>query len=219
MASPFDILGIDSDADEDEIVDAYRQRVKEAHPDQGGSKAEFQAVKTAYEQLKDGDRPYKPVPDPSSDVTQPRDADEDEDDERTVEYLNYEVLSDHGWSLHDPDLFENAADAELDDSAYGTFTIESTEPLLEAAENNGLSWPFACRGGACTNCAVAVVEGEMPSPAGHILPPELVEEGIRLSCITAPVSTDTKVVYNIKHLPAVNELLLPASRFEQASSR
>ncbi|MFB6354176.1 MAG: ferredoxin, partial [Halobacteriales archaeon] len=27
----------------------------------------------------------------------------------TVEYLNYEVLDDHGWSLEDDDLFEKAA--------------------------------------------------------------------------------------------------------------
>jgi len=32
------------------------------------------------------------------------------------------------------------------------------------------------------------------------------------------VSDDAKVVYNLKHLPEVSELLLPASRFEQASS-
>ncbi|MFB6193450.1 MAG: ferredoxin, partial [Halobaculum sp.] len=32
----------------------------------------------------------------------------------TVEYLNYEVLDDHGWEMEDDDLFEKAADAGLD---------------------------------------------------------------------------------------------------------
>ncbi|MFW6449325.1 MAG: ferredoxin, partial [Halobacteriota archaeon] len=38
----------------------------------------------------------------------------------TVEYLNYEVLEDLGWDIEDDDLFEKAADEDLDDEDYGT---------------------------------------------------------------------------------------------------
>jgi len=55
MASPYDILRIDSDADEDEIKQAYRDRVKETHPDLGGSEAEFKRVERAYQRLSDAE--------------------------------------------------------------------------------------------------------------------------------------------------------------------
>jgi len=216
VESPFEVLGIAPDADDGEIVDAYRERVKEAHPDQGGSTAEFQRVKAAYERLQNGYEPGDPLPDetpePEAEEAPP------EPDDPLVEFLNFEVLEDHGWSLGDEDLFEKAADSNLRSPDFGQFYVDPNDTLLEAAEKNGFAWPFACRGGACTNCAVAVVEGEMPSPASHILPPDLTEKGIRLSCIAAPISDDAKIVYNLKHLPEVSELLLPASRFEQASS-
>jgi len=215
VESPFEVLGIEPDADDGEIVDAYRERVKEAHPDQGGSTAEFQAVKTAYERLQNGYEPGDPIPD---ETPEPEPESPPEPDDPMVEFLNFEVLEDHGWALDDEDLFEKAAEAGLRLADFGRFYVDPNDTLLEAAEKNGFAWPFACRGGACTNCAVAVVEGEMPSPASHILPPELTEKGIRLSCIAAPVSDNAKIVYNLKHLPEVSELLLPASRFEQASS-
>ncbi|WP_424001717.1 ferredoxin Fer [Haloarcula salina] len=216
MESPFEVLGVPPDADDDEVVDAYRERVKDAHPDQGGSIAEFQAVKTAYERLQNGYEPGDPLPE--EDTESEAEPAPPEPDDPLVEFLNFEVLDDRGWALDDDDLFEKAAAADLDTADYGRFYVEPNDTLLEAAEKNEFAWPFACRGGACTNCAVAVVEGEMPSPASHILPPDLTEKGIRLSCIAAPVSDDAKVVYNLKHLPEVSELLLPASRFEQAST-
>jgi ferredoxin len=224
VASPYEILGVDSDADEAEIVDAYRERVKETHPDQGGSTEAFLAVKTAFERIENGWEPGDTVPE--DDIAGEPDAGAADADEPAeppapegvkVEYLNYEVMSDKLWELTDEDLFEKAADGGLAPEDYGEFYVRDSESLLEAAERQGYAWPFACRGGACTNCAVAVVEGEMPSPSSHILPKELHDRGIRLSCIVAP-ETDAKIVYNVKNLPAVQDLLLPASRFEASSS-
>jgi len=44
-------LGLDTDADEGEIRRAYRERIKEAHPDRGGDEAEFKRLTEAYETL------------------------------------------------------------------------------------------------------------------------------------------------------------------------
>lgn len=206
MASPFDVLQIDADADEEEITQAYRQRVKEAHPDQGGSISEFQRVQTAYAKL-NGDYSVEDHDDRYGDTGQR---------ESRVEYLNYEVLDDHGWSFSDDDLFEKAAAADLDSGDYGKFLVQPHESLLEAAENRGFVWPYACRGGACANCAVGVVEGELEMPVNTILPPEMLERDIRLSCNGMPVTEEMKVVYNIKHLPRLEELRLPPRPFEQA---
>lgn len=47
------ILGVRPDADEAELKRAYRRRVKETHPDRGGSKAAFRRVREAYEHLRE----------------------------------------------------------------------------------------------------------------------------------------------------------------------
>jgi ferredoxin len=263
--SPFDVLGIDPDADEAEIDRAYRRRVIETHPDQGGSASEFRLVKSAYEAIQDGyEPPEKRESDASgernNDASDERDNDggtsqstttapgrdgrrqnshrrqgpsdwqrrarnrhaaaetEDPDVNTRVEYLDFETITDHDWSLEDPDLFEKAAAADLDTESYGKFLAQPNETLLEAAEERGFAWPFACRGGACANCAVAVVEGELATPNDHILPEELTDEGFRLSCISTPVTETLKVVFNVKHLPKLEELRLPSTPFDRVHS-
>jgi len=213
MASPYDTLRVDSDADEDELKRAYRERVKETHPDLGGSEAAFKRVEQAYEQLSeastddqlDGEAvvaEQDPQPEPT-----------------TVEFLNYEVLDDHGWSLQDDDLFTKAAAADLAEADYGSFEVDDEETLLEAAEHSGLAWPYACRGGACANCAVSLLDGELSQLVDHILSADLLEQGIRLSCNGRPTTDELQVVYNVKHRPDLDDLRLPPDRFEKAHAR
>jgi ferredoxin len=242
VESPFEVLGVEPDADEETIERAYRERVKESHPDHGGTPEEFQRVRDAYEAIVAGDveggggseldRPEgATAPDPNrwyaageaADAGGAADgraeAESDPEPEPTrVEYLNFECLEDHGWSLDDDDLFENAADADLDHADYGRFVVQPRETLLEAAENRGFAWPFACRGGACANCAVVVTEGDLSQPVDHILPDEMTDRGIRLSCVGTPTTDSLRVVYNVKYLPDLDELRLPPRPFEGAQA-
>ena len=52
MSSAYKVLGVDPRADDERIESAYRERVKEVHPDMGGSPEEFMQVKAAYEEIK-----------------------------------------------------------------------------------------------------------------------------------------------------------------------
>ena len=45
----------------------------------------------------------------------------------TVEYLNYEVVDDKGWEIDDPETFDKAADAGLDDEDYGELEVGEGE--------------------------------------------------------------------------------------------
>ena len=48
----YDVLGLPHGADEEAVRRAYRRRVKEVHPDQGGDEEEFQRVQEAYDAAK-----------------------------------------------------------------------------------------------------------------------------------------------------------------------
>ena len=214
---PFAVLGVDRDADDETIKRAYRRRAKETHPDRGGSDAEFKRVKDAYEAIRDGevDRDTTGfVADLNEEPLDPTAA--DPEPQTKVTYLNYAILDDHGWSLDDDDLFEKAAAADLNDADYGHFEVENEQSLLDAAEASGHAWPFACRGGACANCAVAVTDGELSQLVDHILPEELTDEGIRLSCNGKPESDSLEVVYNLEQRDDLADLKLPADRFNKA---
>ncbi len=220
MESPFEILQVDSDADAEEIEQAYKRRVIDAHPDQGGSVREFRLVRMAYEQLMEGDASdvsvdVEDVPREGTDGERPE-PDAGDDPRTEVTYLDYEAMADYGWDIDDDDLFEKAADADLDEGEQGEIRVDPDEYLLEAAEDCDYTWPFACRGGACANCAVKVTKGDLSLPVNHILPDEMVDEGIRLSCVGTPTTDELEVIYNVKHLPYLDDLRLPPRPFEQA---
>lgn len=50
-ASPYEVLGVDAGAGLDELKRAYRRRLRETHPDTGGSADEFRAVQDAWERI------------------------------------------------------------------------------------------------------------------------------------------------------------------------
>ncbi|MFB6167610.1 MAG: ferredoxin Fer [Haloferacaceae archaeon] len=220
MDTPFELLGVEPDADDDAVERAYRERIKDAHPDHGGSPREFQRVRAAYQAVLADEAPLPDEADDDTtdtwewDPTQDPDADPGVD----VEYLNYDVLDDHGWSLSDDDLFERAAAADLDPVDHGRVAVDPEDHLLESAEADGQTWPYACRGGACANCAVAVVEGDLTMTVDHVLPDEMLDRGIRLSCVGVPTTDELKVVYNVKELPDLDDLRLPPYPFERSAA-
>jgi curved DNA-binding protein CbpA len=56
MRNLYEVLGISPDASNDQVRAAYRTKVKEVHPDAGGSNQAFSEVVIAYEILIDEDR-------------------------------------------------------------------------------------------------------------------------------------------------------------------
>lgn len=53
MNNPYDTLGIDPDASDEDIKKAYRAKARESHPDAGGDEKEFQELSIAYDVLSD----------------------------------------------------------------------------------------------------------------------------------------------------------------------
>lgn len=56
MSEPHEVLDVPRDADERTVRAAYRELLKEHHPDHGGSIERFTRIKEAYETIVDGNR-------------------------------------------------------------------------------------------------------------------------------------------------------------------
>ncbi|MFW6153479.1 MAG: ferredoxin Fer [Halobacteriota archaeon] len=131
--------------------------------------------------------------------------------ESRVHYLDYETVVRHDWELDDPELFDHAATADLAPEEYGRILVEPGQTILEAAEARGMSWPYACRGGACANCAVIVLEGDVAMPGQTVLTDEQVRSfNARLTCVGVPVSERVRLVKNVQTLDAFEGLRLPS---------
>lgn len=127
----------------------------------------------------------------------------------TVKYLNYEVVDDNGWSADGDNLFDKADELDLEKEDYGSFEVDDGQYILEAAESEGLKWPFSCRAGACANCAAILKEGEISMDMQQILSNEEVEDkNVRLTCIGTTETETVKIVYNAKHLNYLNSRVI-----------
>ncbi|MGB3138411.1 MAG: 2Fe-2S iron-sulfur cluster-binding protein [Nodosilinea sp.] len=70
------------------------------------------------------------------------------------------------------------------------YTVEVPEDryILQFAESQGVELPFACRNGACTTCAVRLLEGAVDQPEAMGLSPGLRRQGYALLCVSCPRS-------------------------------
>lgn len=80
---------------------------------------------------------------------------------------------------------------QIRDRASGTehtLQVKSDRYILQSAEDQGIHLPFSCRNGACTTCAVRVLEGEIYQPEAMGLSPGLQKQGYALLCVSYPRS-------------------------------
>jgi len=75
-----------------------------------------------------------------------------------------------------------------------SLTINPNTSLLEAALENNIDAPFACKAGVCSTCRAKVIEGKVEMVANHALEDYEVEAGFVLSCQCYPVSE--KIVWD-----------------------
>lgn len=79
------------------------------------------------------------------------------------------------------------------DGASRSFTMDKDQSVLDAALENALDAPYACKAGVCSTCKCKVLEGEVEMLANHALEDYEVAQGYVLSCQSYPV-TDRVVV-------------------------
>ncbi|MFV0514352.1 MAG: 1,2-phenylacetyl-CoA epoxidase subunit PaaE [Jhaorihella sp.] len=82
------------------------------------------------------------------------------------------------------------------DGSTRTLTMPKDVSILDAALQNSMDAPYACKAGVCSTCRCKVIEGEVEMIANHALEDYEVEKGYVLSCQSYPLTDRVVVDYD-----------------------
>jgi ring-1,2-phenylacetyl-CoA epoxidase subunit PaaE len=82
------------------------------------------------------------------------------------------------------------------DGAARSFEMSPGAPILNAALENDIDVPYACRAGVCSTCKCRVIAGEVEMITNHALEDYEVERGFVLSCQSYPLTARLVLNYD-----------------------
>ena len=85
---------------------------------------------------------------------------------------------------------------DLDGVAFDFDDWPADKRLLDFLIDKGIDAPFSCREGNCSACACRLLDGEVEMVTNDVLDNDDLEDGIRLSCQSLPVTDEVRISFS-----------------------
>lgn len=89
------------------------------------------------------------------------------------------------------------------------FECESGEPILDAAERQGINLPYGCRNGLCGSCSGTLISGAVSYPEDNAPDLEGKDESYCLVCKASPASDITISIHELESSQEIEVRTLP----------
>lgn len=101
-------------------------------------------------------------------------------------------------SISETDVPKSNITVQFDGRSFDFKLSYNSESILDAALQQGVDLPYACKGGVCCTCKAKLISGEVSMDVHYGLEPDEIAAGFILTCQSHPLTENVIVDYDAK---------------------